>query len=107
VNYDPNIYMAKQTVRLTLGIWKYRDTREVTLGGNCKGADIVTSAIDDFVQNTMESIEETGQWEYVFADPDGETLSGEIFGEDWADCENQLRNLVLGAEIVAIEPERD
>nr|MCD4237043.1 DUF5406 domain-containing protein [Escherichia coli] len=50
MNYDPNLTscgrMAKQTVRLTFGLWEYRETFEVTVGGNLTGLDVISCAIE-------------------------------------------------------------
>ncbi len=50
MNYDPNLTscgrMAKQTVRLTFGLWEYRETFEVTVGGNLTGLDVINCAIE-------------------------------------------------------------
>lgn len=50
MNYDPNMTLcgrlAKQTVRLTLGLWEYRQTFEITVGGNLMGLDVITCAIE-------------------------------------------------------------
>ncbi|EKF2990675.1 DUF5406 family protein, partial [Escherichia coli] len=48
MNYDPNMTlcrrMARQTVRLTLGQWEYRETFEVDVVGNLTGLDVITCA---------------------------------------------------------------
>ncbi|SQM81178.1 Uncharacterised protein [Escherichia coli] len=50
MNYDPNLTlygrMAKQTVLLTFGLWEYRETFEVSVGGNLTGLDVISCAIE-------------------------------------------------------------
>src|SRR5690348_7770943 len=49
MNYDPNMTCsgrtAKQTVRLTFGVWEYRKTMEATVGGNCTGLNVIECAV--------------------------------------------------------------
>ncbi len=50
MNYDHNLVfcgrMAKQTVRLTFGIWDYRYETETVVGGNCLGLDVIDTAVE-------------------------------------------------------------
>lgn len=44
--YDPNIRWAVHTVELTYQLWEYKHVATVEIKGNCKGADILSAAID-------------------------------------------------------------
>lgn len=44
-NYDPNITWSDHTVEITYQLWDYTKTVEVKISGNCRGFDILESAI--------------------------------------------------------------
>lgn len=103
MNYYPNLTlcgrMAKQTVRLTFGLWEYRETFEVTVGGNLTGLDVISCAI--------ESLYETLPYEEVEDERDiiatinigGVKCKDEnLIGELW------LAGMLISAEIISIEP---
>lgn len=103
MNYYPNLTlcgrMTKQTVRLTFGLWEYRETFEVTVGGNLTGLDVISCAI--------ESLYETLPYEEVEDERDiiatinigGVKCKDEnLIGELW------LAGMLISAEIISIEP---
>lgn len=111
LDYDPNFNLSGclscQTVRLTFGMWRYRLTLEVPVKGNLMGFDAIRAA----VENVYESLpartvyDDRGRDEEMaeiqLQDPDGDTLrveDDELKGEDW------LRDMVIAAEIIDIEP---
>jgi hypothetical protein len=105
MDYDPNMTnsgrMAKQTVRLTFGMWQYRKTIETDVGGNCTGLTVIDCA----VENVCEALPENryGSPYLVMEAPDNpeETLQcedDEDRGEDW------LKDMLIAAEIIAIRP---
>lgn len=115
MNYDPNLTcsgrMAKQTVRLTFGLWDYRATMEIEVGGNCRGFTV----IDYAVRSAYEKLERRGMYgsKQTYAvinmpkigDPDdvmecdeGSDGWDRLRGEDW------LKDMLIAAEIVAIRP---
>ncbi|EFJ2828368.1 DUF5406 family protein [Escherichia coli O21:H21] len=107
MNYDPNMTLcgriAKQTVRLTLGQWEYRETFEVAVVGNLTGLDVIRSAIENLYEGLpYEEIHnaKTGSTE-VYATVrigDLECTDEELLGEYW------LESMLIAAEIISIEP---
>jgi len=109
MNYDPNLTncgrMAKQKVRLTFGVWKYRTTRETIVGGNCLGLEVIDCAVSnvfeelDYKEIRGEQIEEI-----ILEDADGNTLhcdDDEDRDEEW------LKNMLVAAEILEIVPDKE
>ena len=107
MNYDPNLTlcgrMAKQTVRLTFGLWEYRETFEVTVGGNLTGLDVISCAIESlYATLPYEEVEDerTGGTDIMATINIGgltcqdEDLSGELW----------LAGMLISAEIIRIEP---
>lgn len=114
MNYDPNLTcsgnMASQQVRLTFGLWNYRATVEVSVGGNCTGLEVINCAVSN-AYNTLTQRGIYGSDEtyavIVMVDPSapGSTLEcgendlcGQLRGEYW------LRDMLIGAEITSIVP---
>ncbi len=106
MNYDPNMTnsgrMAKQTVRLTFGMWEYRKTVETEVGGNCTGLTVIDCAVSNVYEELPEN--RYGATYLVMkslADP-----------EDTLQCEDDedqggywLKDMLVGAEIIAIRPD--
>lgn len=101
MNYDHNMVssgrLAKQTVRLTFGMWQYRKDIEVVVGGNCKGFSVIDSAIDTALEG-------------LYGDNDYASIVLEHPTEGSLECEDEegrhdewLKDLLIGAQIVAIE----
>ncbi|EFJ8857328.1 DUF5406 family protein [Escherichia coli] len=110
MNYDPNLTscgrMAKQTVRLTFGLWEYRETFEVTVGGNLTGLDVISCAIESlyatlpYEETLNERTEETDIMATI--NIGGLTCQDEdLSGELW------LAGMLIAAEIISIEPSTD
>lgn len=87
MNYDPNIRFSRQAVLLKLQSWDYIGTAEVVIGGNCKGASVIHSAISEWLDETEEV-----------------TLSKETEDEiETLLVEDDLADLIVGVEIIGIE----
>ncbi|EER0905635.1 DUF5406 domain-containing protein [Escherichia coli] len=107
MNYDPNLTscgrMAKQTVRLTFGLWEYRETFEVTVGGNLTGLDVINCAIESlYATLPYEEVldERTGKTDIMATINIGELIcqDEDLSGELW------LAGMLISAEIISIEP---
>ncbi|EOP1872668.1 DUF5406 family protein [Escherichia coli] len=107
MNYDPNLTlcgrMAKQTIRLTFGLWKYRETFEVTVGGNLTGLDVISCAIESlYATLPYEEVEDerTGETDIMATINIGELTcqDEDLSGELW------LAGMLISAEIISIEP---
>lgn len=112
MDYDPNLTssgrMARQTVRLTFGLWRYRTQAEVVVGGNCTGLSVIQAAVSMVYDElpytlvrheTLDAEEACARIE--LRDPDGTVLTvedHEFKGELW------LEEMLIAAEITAIEP---
>ncbi|EAW1350510.1 hypothetical protein AXP45_21240 [Salmonella enterica subsp. enterica] len=110
MNYDPNLTscgrMAKQTVRLTFGLWEYRETFEVTVGGNLTGLDIISCAIESlYATLPYEEVqgEFAGGTDIMVTINIGELIcqDEDLSGESW------LAGMLVAAEIISIEPDKD
>jgi len=100
MNYDPNLTtsgrMATQTIELTFQQWEYTATFTTTVGGNCRGYNIFDAAID----NVFEDLGgEDG--EMTLKKENGDTLAVELWEDDI------MKDMLVGARIVAIEPKKD
>lgn len=120
-NYDPNIRWADQTVKVTLGTWQYRTTREVVIGGNSKGANIFDH-IEESVLALLMKENDIPEDEYFDNVEDlvdaGYSLSFEMLYEtedklwrlhcepDQEDLEQWIREHIIGLEIIDIQPEK-
>lgn len=76
MNYDPNLNNAIHTVRLTFQQWEYTGHIAFEISGNCKGADILATAIDDLYEDT-KFVE--NDCKFKFNEPDKDT------NDDYAD----------------------
>lgn len=106
MNYDPNLTcsgsMAKQTVRLTFGMWEYRKTLETEVGGNCTGLTVIDCAVGNIYDNLPENHYGAASMEMDAMDKSGDTLlceDDEERGEEW------LKDMLISAEITAIRPD--
>lgn len=101
MDYDPNMLtcgrMAKQVVKLTFADWKYRAEMTVTMGGNCRGLDIIRYAVEKAFE---ELLDDADLATLVMTDAEGNTLTDDE-GEDgeW------LMDKLIKAEIVSITPD--
>ena len=115
MNYDPNLTtcggMATQTVRLTFGMWEYRKTMEVEVGGNCTGLTVIDCAVGI----AYEQLEQLGVYgskqtyavinmpkiddpEEILECDEGSDGWDRLRGDDW------LKDMLISAEIIAIRP---
>ncbi len=104
--YDPNIYDATHTVRITLMQWDYVGHISRRVGGNCKGADLLNADcfefdnqddIDRYVENDCELSynEEYDEYTAVLTKPNGDQL--EVQGN-----EQEMKNMVVAIEFVEV-----
>jgi len=115
-NYNPNIDFGIHTVRITYGVFTGRATYETTVRGNCRGGQIIESAIENFLEDKLSIIEESGGfgddddasgvWRYVLPEPDGDTCEGEVYGTA-TECERAIRDMVIAVEILAYEEDTE
>lgn len=108
MNYDPNLTnsgrMAKQTVRLTFAQWEYRKTIETEVGGNCTGLTVIECAVDNIYDQLPTDRHDCVYLVMEATDGSGDTLTcedDEDQGDDW------LKDMLVCAEIVAIQPDSD
>jgi len=96
-NYDPNNRFGVHLVQLTFQQWKYKFTVEVTVRGNCKGMDILNSAVDNFFNDLYES---QGEYpELVMQDEEGNEL------ETGMEDEEELKEMLVEAKILSFTKE--
>lgn len=108
MNYDPNYTlcgrMAKQTVRLTFGLWKYRTSMDVVVGGNCTGLSVIEYAVE-LAYEQLSSVPffngDTGGNDEMSVIHIGnlQCMDDDLRGEEW------LKDMLISAEIINIEPE--
>ncbi|HGC0416133.1 TPA: DUF5406 family protein [Escherichia coli] len=103
MNYDPNLTscgrMAKQTVRLTFGLWEYRETFEVTVGGNLTGLDVISCAIESlYATLPYEEVEDERDIIATINIGGVKCKDENLIGELW------LAGMLISAEIISIEP---
>ncbi len=114
MDYDPNLTlcgrMALQKVRLTFGLWEYRKTIEVEVGGNCTGLSVIDCAVGIAHDQLEERKSRFGTERYSsysvilmhdISAPDQELECSDycLRGEDW------LKDMLIAAEIISIEPD--
>jgi len=102
MNYDPNVISdgSKQTVKLTFGMWDSRKEITVEVGGNCSGLTVIDCA----VENVYDQLEpEDGITFITLTNANGDELECEDDLDQGADF---LKNMLIGAEIIAIAPEK-
>jgi hypothetical protein len=112
LNYDTDLTcsgrMAKQSVRLTFGLWWYRAVLDVEVEGNCTGIVVINCAVDTaYSQLEQRSIRMSDQTYAVLnmpslKDPDDILESSEDDGGDRLRGEGWLKDLLISAEIIAI-----
>jgi hypothetical protein len=96
VNYDSNLCssgrMAQQTIELTFQVGEFTVTKTTTLGGNCLGFAVIESAVENLKSELGDSTLELKH--------NGDTMLVELWEFD-------LLELLTGARITAIEPEKE
>ncbi len=111
MNYDPNIQWAVQTVRVTLGSWKYRATFTYEMGGNCKGFSVmgehnITEAILEQLAEARSADldDEYAHLHFTMTDPDGNEMRCE---PDQENLDNWIAGMVIAVEIIDIRKDTD
>lgn len=110
MDYDPNLTnsgrMAKQTVRLTFGLWKYRKEMEVQVGGNCTGLRVIDSAVEQAYENLdrLGVYMSDDTYAVIYMNSTDGTESMECADEE-DEREDFLKNMLIKAEIVDIQPD--
>jgi hypothetical protein len=105
MNYDPNLNfcgrMTTQTVRLTFAVWEYRKTVEVTVGGNCRGFNVIEQAVENVYDKLPNAPHASESKNMILTDESGDELDCDEDEGDW------LKNMLLSAEIIDIQPEKE
>jgi len=105
MNYDPNLVfcgrMATQTVRLTFGVWEYRKTIDITVGGNCRGLGVIEAAVENAYDQLPSAPYASEAKTITLTGVDGEEVDLDEDEEDW------LKNMLIAAEIIDICPSDD
>lgn len=103
MNYDPNICnrgKAKQTVRLTFGLWDYSTEKEATICGNCMGLDVIEAAVEtvfDSLETNDYDVPTINLYKNDEEDHVLECEDDEDEGDVW------LKKMLIKAEIIKIE----
>jgi hypothetical protein len=109
MNYDPNLArdMAKQTVRLTFGVWRYRTAIEVLVGGNCLGHRVIECAVGSAYEDLPTKTYRDGKKKVKAAFIDLKAPNGDIIQceDDDNKEEDWLKDMLISAEIVSITPD--
>lgn len=108
INYDHNMVfcgrMARQTVRLTFGMWDYRAEKETTVGGNCLGLEVIETAVENVYDRLPEDKHGYEVKEIILKNDAGNELlcrDDEDRDYDW------LKDMLIKAEIIKIEEEKN
>lgn len=110
MDYDPNLTnsgrMAKQTVRLTFGLWEYRKSFEVEVGGNCTGLTVIDAAVGKVLEELPTAAWGDDEVSVIVLDKtvDGELDQLEVEDEELK-YDDWLKDMLIAAEIVAIRPD--
>ena len=107
MNYDPNICrnFAKHTVKLTFGQWTYRAEHTVKVGGNCSGLDVIKAAVG----SVYDKLPDNGDGPEMILtnllqDASGKNATMTVAEEG---DDEFLQKILIGAEIIALEPDQD
>lgn len=106
-NYDPNLFCsgnrAKQSIRITFGMWHYRKVMEVDFHSNISGLDAIKCA----VEHILDGLPRVGCSpadqipRIVLEAENGDTL---ICDDDEDQWDVWLFQMVIAAEIIAVQP---
>lgn len=103
LNNDPNHHRShKKRFRLTFGMWEYRLTVEVNVGGNCAGFD---GNLDCALNNFLDDLEE-GDWGFRMVLKNPETKAELVADSEDDDPEDWLKANLVSAEIVELIPNK-
>ncbi|MEX0305640.1 MAG: DUF5406 family protein [Leisingera sp.] len=99
LNLDPNMNlsgrMSEKTIRLTFGMWDYRKTVEVKVGGNCSGLFNIKRAVDTAFEDHFPGL-------IVLERANGDKL------ECTDSCEQEtewLAEMLVSAAVIAVAPQ--
>jgi len=115
LNYDPNLRWNTQTIKITLGTWDYRAERAVQVGGNCFGFSVLEAAFESLFEQIREenSVPDDCENDEICEENDFSILmhrehdGADLLCEpDQDDCEEWLKQLVIGMEIVDIQKDK-
>jgi hypothetical protein len=98
-SYSPNISNGVQVVEITFMAWGYKAAFTQRVGGNCRGWDVIGSAVGAIYDNLPTFTADIASIELTNAA--GEKLlveDEEEIGEDW------LKKMIVSASIIAWEP---
>lgn len=105
-DYDPNLFYsgnrAKQTIRITFGLWHYRKVMEIEIVSNMSGLDAIRYAVVTIFEGLpfIERSPGAQTSRIVLEAENGDTMicdDVEDEGDDW------LFKMMVGAEIIAVE----
>lgn len=98
VDYNPNAKMEDvQEVRLTFQCWEYTKTFETKVRDNCRGLDIINSAVESIADQLYD--EETECIVISLINSDGGELE---CTDDMDQGEDYLKSMLVSAEIISI-----
>lgn len=103
--YDPNIRWAKHTFEITYMQWDYSHTELVEIGGNCRGADLMPSAIATHAERLYEEMGDAAALVLTRPAEDGDGLDTLECSPDDDDLEDWLKSMCVGVRIVRHEKE--
>ena len=102
-NYDPDIRFATQEVAITFQSWDYKTTKVAHIGGNCKGLDVIETAVDN-IYSKLADKQDTDYPSIELTNGSGEVLSCENDGG--MDGIDFLKEMVVNAKIVSIKEDQ-
>ena len=100
--YDPNITWARHTVELTFMQWDYSLKMTAEVGGNCRGYDLMDSAIDLAFDELYDEDEDNA---VIYLRRPAEDGNGEDELEVSLDGVDELKSLCVSAVLVKHEKE--
>lgn len=105
-NYDPNIRRGTHVWEFTFQIWDYTLKVTQSVGGNCRGLSTLESALDSLVDKLYD---EQGEYPEIFLTKFNEETQEEdqlevtLGGDDGYDIEEELKDMLVKAELVSFE----
>lgn len=103
-NYDPNVRFAMHTFRFTLQQWDYVGTLEQSMGGNCRGFDVMRYAIQSLADKLHEERGDNPEIALIRPPRDGDAPNADrelLCSPDGEDTEDWLMEMIVGIELIA------
>lgn len=107
-DYDPNLFLcgkrAKQTIRITFGMWHYRKVMEVELYSNISGLDAIRYAVEQILEALPPIPDRHPDDQFpriVLVAENGDTLVCDDDEDEW---DEWLNKMVVAAEIIDAKP---